>query len=220
MTTIRSQTSGHDSRACAPSEIVSNVTGVILAGGASSRMGSNKALLNIGNQTLIERVFTTMSALFSHVIIVTNTPQLYASLPCRKVADIYPGFGSIAGLQAGLDASSTERIFVVACDMPFLNAELIRMLCRNGNEFDAVVPVNRFGLREPLHALYAKSALNSLQDAIERGDRSILNLLDKLRTNLVPNDQFSSIDGAEESFRNVNTRDEFARVTEMVHFFD
>lgn len=195
---------------------IAGVTGVILAGGASSRMGTNKALLKIGEQTLIERVYATMAALFPAVIIVTNTPDSYASLSCPMVGDIYPSFGSIAGLHAGLCASGTERIFVAACDMPFLNPALIRLLCSCGNDYDAVVPLNSCGLREPLHALYAKSALTPLRQAIEAGDRSILHVLDSMRTRLVSDDEFRSIAGAEESFRNVNTREEFAQVIELM----
>lgn len=203
-------TSGNDSRKLHPdSNTITGVTGVILAGGASRRMGSNKALLKIGGQTLIERVYATMAALFPDVVIVTSTPQTYAFIPCRTVADIYPGAGSIAGLHAGLNASSSGRIFVAACDMPFLNPALIRMLCQNFGEFDAVVPLNSCGLREPLHALYARSALVPLQQAIEQGDKSILHLLDRLQTRLVTNDDVRLIEGAEESFRNVNTREEF-----------
>lgn len=192
---------------------IPGVTGVILAGGASSRMGRNKALLKIGGQFLVERVYAGIAALFHDVILVTNTPDIYAFIPCPKVLDIYPGAGSIAGLHAGLDASGTEHIFAVACDMPFLNAELIRFLCNDAEEYDAVVPVDRSGRLEPLHALYAKTALIAMQESIELGDRSIVNLLDRVTTRMVPNDLFQYIPGAEESFRNLNTPEEYVEVT-------
>ena len=200
----REQKPGHDA--------IAGVTGVILAGGASRRMGKNKALLKIGESLLIEKVYATMAALFHDVILVTNTPDAYAFIPCRAVPDVYPGAGSIAGLHAGLNASGTGRIFVAACDMPFLNADLIRLLCQNAEEYDAVVPLNRSGRREPLHALYAKSALGAMEQAILSGDKSIVKLLDRLTTRFVTNDLFCSIPGAEESFRNLNTPAEFAEV--------
>ena len=205
-----------NARKLIPGDKISDVTGVILAGGVSRRMGRNKALMKIGNQALIERVYATMAALFPDIIIVTNTPELYEFLPCRKIADIYPGAGSIAGLHAGLSASSTERVFVAACDMPFLNPELIHLLFYNCKDYDAVVPLNSTGLLEPLHAFYAKSVLHATQQAIERGDKSILNLLDTLRTKIIASDLFKVISGAEESFRNLNTPDDFARVTELL----
>ncbi|HEY3306928.1 MAG TPA: formate dehydrogenase accessory sulfurtransferase FdhD [Desulfuromonadaceae bacterium] len=191
---------------------IEGITGVILAGGASRRMGNNKSLLLFGDKPLIEVVYRTLAALFHQVIIVTNTPEDYAFLPCRKVADIYPGAGAIAGLHAGLAASPTERIFVTACDMPFLNPDLIRQLCNDSDGVDAVVPVNGEGLREPLHAVYASSVAKAVQQVIERGDKSILLLLDQIRTRLVAPEAFRSIIAAEESFRNVNTPEEYSRL--------
>lgn len=188
---------------------IEGVTGVILAGGASRRMGTNKALLKMGDTPLIEGVYRTLAALFHEVIIVTNTPEEYAFIPCRKVADIYPGFGAIAGLHAGLAASRTERVFVAACDMPFLNPDLIRQLCNSSAEVDAVVPLNGEGLREPLHAVYARSAAETARQVIEQDEKSILIVLDRIRTRLVTPEALRSISAAEESFRNVNTPEEY-----------
>lgn len=194
---------------------IPGITGVILAGGASRRMGTNKALLDVGGTPLIERVYHTMSTLFEEVTLVTNVPEKFAFLPCRTLADSYPGAGSIAGLHAGLAASGTERIFVVACDMPSLNPDLIRLLCSTDNDSDAVVPVNREGLREPLHAVYNRSILPVLQQAVERGEKSILDLLDKIRTTLVTGEAYRGIAAAEESFRNINTPEEYQTVREL-----
>lgn len=196
--------------------VIPGVTGVILAGGASSRMGKNKALLKIGDLLLIEMVYSSIAALFADVIIVTNTPDIYAFIPCPKVPDIYPGAGSIAGLHAGLHASGTDRVFVVACDMPFLNADLIRFLCQSAEGYDAVVPLDQSGRPEPLHALYAKSALIAMQQAIECGDKKIIKLLGRMATRMVPNDLFQNIPGADKSFRNLNTPEEYDEVSESM----
>ncbi|MBT1070496.1 formate dehydrogenase accessory sulfurtransferase FdhD [Pelotalea chapellei] len=193
---------------------ITGITGVILAGGASRRMGSNKALLKIDDCTLIEKVYHVMNKLFKEVLLVTNTPEEFAFLPCRTVADSYPGAGSIAGLHAGLAASPTDRIFVVACDMPLLNPELIRLLCTVPHESAAVVPLNREGLREPLHALYDRSILALLQQMIEQDDKCILDLLDKVGATQVPWESYQCIAGAEESFRNVNTPEEYEAIKE------
>ena len=192
---------------------IEGVTAAILAGGESRRMGRNKALLKVGDSPIIESVYRTLAALFHEVILVTNTPGEYAFMNCRKVADIHPGSGSIAGLHAGLAASGTERVFVAACDMPYLNPDLIRLLCSSSLQGDAVVPVNGDGLREPLHAVYATSVLDELQKSIERDDKSILNLLDRIHTTLVTPEAFRSIPGAEKSFCNVNTPEEYDRIT-------
>ncbi len=192
---------------------IEGVTGVILAGGESSRMGRNKALMEVEGHTIITRSYRTLASLFHEVIVVTNTPEAYDFLPCRKVADLHPGVGSIAGLEAGLAASSTEMIFVSACDMPFLSPDLIRLLCRASGNCDAVVPLNSEGLREPLHAVYRKTALDVMRSVIGNGEKSILQVLDSVNTKLVQQEAFSSISGALDSFSNVNTPDEYEKIT-------
>jgi FdhD protein len=106
--------------------VIAGVTGVILAGGASSRMGSNKALLPYRGGVFVEAIFRQLRRLFPEVLLVTNSPEQYQFLPCRKVPDIFPGHGALAGIHAGLHHSSTDAIFVVACDMPYLNTALVR----------------------------------------------------------------------------------------------
>jgi len=195
---------------------IDGVTGVILAGGVSSRMGANKALLKIGNTPLIETIYRKLCRIFRDVIIITNTPGEYAFIPCRTAPDIFPDVGSIAGLHSGLVNSSTERIFVVACDMPLLNAELIRRLCAVDGEWDAVVPVNDAGYLEPLHAIYARSSLDGIQEALDQGNKSILLLFDRIRIRKVEWEEISGIEGAAESFRNVNTPEDFGAITKRL----
>lgn len=190
------------------------ITGVILAGGASSRMGRNKALLMVDGMPLIEKIHRTMAQLFRDVVLVTNTPEVYAFLPCRTVEDIYPGFGSIAGLHAGLAASSEEWIFVTACDAPFINPDVIRMLSAASAGYDAVVPISKGG-KEPLHALYGRRCLTEVEQVIRQGDRQLLILLDRVRTRYVTPEELASIPGAELSFCNVNTPDEYAAMVGM-----
>ncbi len=194
---------------------IQGMTGVILAGGASRRMGRNKAMLKLHDIPLIEKVYRTMATLFSDIVIVTNTPEEYAFIPCRKTPDLYPGAGSIAGLHAGMAASNTGRIFVAACDMPFLNAGLIRMLCSHDMEAEAVVPLNSEGFFEPLHAVYAVSVMDTARDVIENGDKSILILLNRIRTVLIPYEEICSIPGAKDSFRNINTPEEFRMAQDL-----
>jgi len=189
---------------------IEGVSAAILAGGASSRMGTNKALLTVDGVPIISRSYEILARLFHEVIIVTNTPEDYAFLPCRKVPDIHPGLGSIGGLQSALAHSTSSRTFVTACDMPYLDAGLIRLLCTIDETADAVVPLNKEELREPLHAVYSKSALPTIENIIATGDKSILIVLDRVKTRVLELDE---IDGTE-SFRNVNTPEEYQRLTE------
>ena len=190
---------------------INGITAAILAGGSSSRMGSNKALLTVEGSPLIERIYHTMARLFREVVLVTNTPEEYAFLPCVMVSDRYPDAGPLAGLHAALMAAAGNRIFMTACDTPFLNPDVIRMICSVVGEYDAVVPISRSGM-EPLQALYGRRCLAVVEQALEQGDRKLLNLLDRVRTRFVTPEELAAIPGAELSFCNVNTPEEYERL--------
>ena len=133
--------------AAAAEERIPGVTGVILAGGPSTRMGSDKALLPYQGGRFIEAIHRRMEELFDEVIVATGETGRYDFLPCRRVTDLYPGMGALAGIHAALRASGSEKIFVVACDMPHLAPDLIRHLCSLAEEADVVVPEGEGGLR-------------------------------------------------------------------------
>ena len=102
-----------------------NITGIILSGGKSSRMGENKSLLKLGPKTVIEHVVELMQSIFSEVILITNTPEEYHFLNIPMYADIYKYKGPIAGIHSGLTHSNTETNFIVSCDIPLLTSEII-----------------------------------------------------------------------------------------------
>src|SRR3954469_4803909 len=103
---------------------------IILSGGKSSRMGTNKALLKINEKTNIKRITDTLKVLFNDIILVTNDPEDYQFLGVKMVSDHYPGQGPLAGVHAGLLASPHETNFVVACDMPFVSVGLAELLVK------------------------------------------------------------------------------------------
>jgi FdhD protein len=189
----------------------SDVAGVILAGGESSRMGRNKALLEVNGERMVEAVYRCMAELFDEILLVTNTPEIYDFIPCRKVADIYPGMGPLGGIQAALASCAAERAFVTACDMPGLNPRLIRELGRLPGGVDAVIPETSSGL-EPLHAVYAKSGLPRMEKMLQEGERSILTFIDRAKIRLVPRDRVAALDPDYASFRNVNTPEDYQRL--------
>jgi molybdopterin-guanine dinucleotide biosynthesis protein A len=168
--------------------LAAGVTAVILAGGGSTRMKSNKALLPYSGELFIERIYRQLAAIFSDVILVTNTPELYSFLPCRTVSDIFPGMGSLAGIHAGLSNSETHYIFAVACDMPYLNETLIRRLVVGINGQDVVIPESDGGL-EPLHAVYGKGSLPAMEDALSKGNRKIVDCFDWPKTTVISRDE-------------------------------
>jgi FdhD protein len=194
---------------CPENDKIEDVTGFILAGGASSRMGRNKALLEVDGSPIITRTYRTLASLFHEVIIVTNSPHDYDFLPCRKVPDIYPDCGSIAGLHSALAYSRTANSFVTACDMPFLDPAVIRYLCDIRTEgYDAVIPFSEGG-QEPLHAVYSSICKDIFERAIEHGERKILDILKRVNSRLVTYDELRNVGGQAASFLNVNTPEEF-----------
>ena len=121
---------------------------VVLAGGQSQRMGSNKALLRIDDrETLIERVVNNLKPLSDDIVLVSNAPELYADLPVRQTADLFPGAGPLAGLHAGLQTARHPWSLVVACDMPLVDHRLVRFMILLTQGHDLVVPRWNRGVR-------------------------------------------------------------------------
>jgi FdhD protein len=194
---------------CSGNDKIEGITGVILAGGASSRMGKNKALLEVDGVPMITRTYRVLAGLFHEVLIVTNSPHDYDFLPCQKVPDIYPGYGAIAGLHSALEHSWTPHSFVTACDLPFLDPALIRHLCdlRTENR-DAVVPYSEGG-QEPLYAVYATACKAVFENAIRQGERKILDVLARMDLRTVSCDEVRRVGGGATAFYNVNTPQEY-----------
>lgn len=200
---------GNGSRVPTPRQgRIPGVTGVILAGGESRRMGCDKSLLPLAGARFIERIFRQMSALFDEVLVVTNSPGLYAELPCRKVPDLYPVKGSLTGIHSGLCHAGHDKIFVVACDMPFLCAEVIHRLCARSEAADVVIPRSRRGA-EPLHALYARRCRSAVEALLAAGEKKIVRFFPQVRVCEVPAAAFADCDPQGSSFRNINTPQEY-----------
>jgi FdhD protein len=187
---------------------IPGITGVILAGGESRRMGSDKALLALRGARFIDHVYRCMASLFDEVLIVTNSPGLYQDIPCRKVADLYHAQGSLAGIHSGLCHASNQRIFIAACDMPFLSAGLIEELCRRATDADVVIPSTGSGL-EPLHAIYHKACLGAINGTLLAGQRRIIDFFSAVRVQTVPYDELAPFDPQRLSLRNINTPEEY-----------
>lgn len=184
------------------------VTGVILAGGESRRMGSNKALLPYRGGRFIEAIHRQLSELFDEVILVTNNPEQYAFLPCRKVPDLFPGMGALAGIHSGLAHSAGPAIFAVACDMPYLNADLIRHLAGRADEGGVLIPESPRGL-EPLHAVYGKGCLAAIEATLLSGERRIVSFFHRSNVNRMNAEEVARVDPEFGSFRNINTPEEY-----------
>jgi molybdopterin-guanine dinucleotide biosynthesis protein A len=186
-----------------PPDLIRDVTGVILAGGKSTRFGKNKSFIRVDGIPLIERVVTSMASVFENRLLVTNSPEEYAYLGVPMVQDLIKGIGSLGGIYTGLETISNETGFFVACDMPFLDTRLIRHMAGLISGYDAVVP--RIGrMVEPLHAVYAKSSIGPLEEVIRLGLRQILELFSRVNVRYVEEDMIRSFSYDLRCFANVN----------------
>lgn len=152
---------------------------IILSGGKSSRMGTNKALLKLNEKTTIERMVDILKVYFDDIILVTNDKDSYQFLGVKMVSDHYPGKGPLAGFHAGLKASAYDVNFIVACDMPFISGELASTLVKKIDHYDAVVPVIN-GKMQTLCAVFQKNCVNKIEECIENGRLPIKKLLEHL----------------------------------------
>jgi molybdopterin-guanine dinucleotide biosynthesis protein A len=187
------------------------LTGVIQAGGRSVRMGGEpKALMEVGGRRIIERVAHVLGQVTDDLLLVTNTPALYAWMGLPMVPDVFPDGGSLGGIYSGLAAAPGEAAFTVACDMPFLSPAVARLVTSRAPEADVVVP--RTGLHyETLHACYARACLDPMARRLRAGELKITGFWDEVRVLTIPEEEIARLDDPAVVFSNVNTPDELER---------
>ena len=187
------------------------VTGVIQAGGKSTRMGGQpKALLQLGGRRIIERVLDAVAPVVDDVLIVTNTPELYGFLGVPMIADVHPDHGSLGGIFSGLAAARGAAALTVACDMPFLHREVARLLVSRAGEGDVVIP--RVGEQlQTLHAVYGKACLPAIEARLQAGQFKIVGFFDRVRVVEVDEADVARHRAPEVVFMNVNTPEDLAR---------
>ena len=192
------------------------VTGVIQAGGKSTRMGgSPKALLRLGPSRIIERVVDAITPVVDDLLLVTNTPEVYAFLGLPMVSDVYPDHGSLGGIYSGLRAASGGAVFTVACDMPFLRPDVARLVIDRAGEGDVVIP--RVGDQlETMHALYAKPCLGPIEARLQAGRLKITGFFEDVRVVEVGEDEVARLADPTLVFMNVNTPEELERARRLV----
>jgi molybdopterin-guanine dinucleotide biosynthesis protein A len=180
-----------------------DVAGVILAGGKSRRYGENKALVAVNGVPLIERVANVLGSIFHRVVLVTNSPDEYKHLHLPMFEDMVKGLGPLGGILTGLSVIKEEAGFLVACDMPFLNAALIRHMSQMRGTFHAVVPRIRGDL-ETLHALYNTKCLPIIWRFIHAGEYQVFRFFQEVTVRYVEEDEIRSHDPDLRSFININ----------------
>jgi molybdopterin-guanine dinucleotide biosynthesis protein A len=179
----------------------------ILAGGASSRMGTDKSQLLIERQTFADRIAETLSQVADSVTLVGGRGE---NSSLARVADVYPQWGALGGIHAALAACKSDWAIVVACDLPFVTAELFSFLAAERLDHDAVVPVQQDRRPQPLAALYrVDPCLQRATALIDAGHRRPLDLLDAVNTRWVEFNQLTNLAQADRFFANINTPSDY-----------
>jgi len=206
-----------------------DVEGFILSGGQSRRMGTDKSRLVLNGESFLARIAAELAVVTSSVTIVGKTADTLAAdgmpavpeqttpageLTVRCVPDVYPHWGALGGVHAALAACSASWALVVACDFPFVTSELFASLARGREAFEAVAPIQQDGIPQPLCSLYrVEPCLRLAEQLIKSGERKPIALLQSVRTRWVSFSELSKIPGADSFFDNINTPEDFARVS-------
>jgi len=177
--------------------------------------GRPKALMELGGRRIIDRVVEVLRAATPDVLLVTNTPELYAALGLPMVADVFPDHGSLGGIYSGLKAAAGDAAFTVACDMPFLMPEVARLVIDRAGLADVVVP--KIGEQfETLHACYAKACLGPMESRLREGRLKIVGFFDEVRVLAIAEAEVARFREPAVVFMNVNTPEELARARELM----
>ena len=182
------------------------VAGVILAGGLSSRFGSNKAFSRFDGERLVQRLCKTVAAATDRVMLITNTPEDYAFLGLESRQDLVPRCGPIGGIYTALRTANAPLCLCVACDMPFIRPEFLEYMVGQAPGYDVVVPMHD-GREEPLCALYRVACIPSIEERIRARRYKITGFFESVRVlRLSPGDAGVH---DEDMFFNINNRTDY-----------
>lgn len=187
---------------------VTGLSAVILAGGKSSRMNTNKAMLHLHGKPLIQTIIERLQPVFAEIIISSNDPDLYRQFGLSVVQDIYPNRGPLAGIHAGLQNMSNDKAFFIACDMPFFEPRVAVDLLLKLQSFQIAVPKHGSYL-EPLHAAYRKDCLPAIEQVLQSECPKITSVFKLLRVFYYDCRHNQGYDW-ERIFCNINTPNDFS----------
>ena len=191
------------------------MTSIVLAGGKSIRLGWEKALEKIGGQPLIQQVIGRLSSLGNEIIVVTSQFNTLPALGVKQVTDIYPDKGPLGGIYSGLRAAPCFYCLVVGCDMPLLNVALLRYIMELSPGFDVVIP--RVGSNvEPLHAVYSKNCLATIEAALKQDRLQIQGFFHQVKVRYVEDAELKKFDPEHLSFFNINSESDLKRARALL----
>jgi len=176
-------------------------------------MGRNKSFIKIHGERIIDRTVAIFNQLFDDVLLVTNTPLDYLDLDVRIVTDLIPGKGSLGGIYTGLFFSPSPEAFFVGCDMPFLDSKVIAYFLSLAETADIVVQRSE-GYWEPLHAVYSRKFIKSIERLMEQGDLQIIKAYKWVKVREVKREELEPLDPGLQSLLNINTPEDLERIRE------
>jgi molybdopterin-guanine dinucleotide biosynthesis protein A len=191
---------------------VKNIAGVVLAGGKNSRYnGFDKSFLKKGNSTFIEHTISTFRELFHEIIIITNQPETYNFIEAIKSQDLIKDIGPLGGIYTALKVTTQPAIFVVSCDMPYLDHTMIKQLTKefDTTTHDILMPCVE-GDIEPLHAIYSTSIISAIEKNIKEKKFAIRDVFPLVRIKYV---DLPSTPSNKKYFTNVNSPADFEQLS-------
>lgn len=200
--------------------VETNFTGVILAGGKSTRFGTDKAFIPIGDKYLIELILSQLQSKFKNIIISSNKPEMFKQLEVPVIKDVFQNFGPLGGIHSALVHSPTEFCFITACDMPFINLDMVEYLLNYYPKKEVLVPFAE-GRIQPLFAVYRKSLIPKIEEVLAGKYESKYLALH----NFIKLVESEVVDVAKEkfytplTFYNINTIEDFEKVQNLLKEF-
>jgi molybdenum cofactor guanylyltransferase len=190
-----------------------SLSACIIAGGRSSRFGSDKALYPYRGRPLIEWVIEAVRPAIPEIFIAADDAERFAYLGLPCYPDEIPGMGSLGGVYTALRRAGTGRVFVVACDMPSLSTDLVRHMAALSTAFDVTVPLVR-GEFEPLHAVYARPCIGHVEKCIHEGRRRIISFFEHVSVRSVTEEEIRRYGEPDRLFMNINYPEDTGNVKE------
>ena len=193
------------------------MTGLIIAGGKSRRLGIDKRFLDIGGRPCIQRVLDAYRGIFDEILIVADATEPFQSLGVRVVVDLVPGRATLGGLYTGLHFAAREQVFAAASDMPWLSPRTIQVVLAQAGRGDIVIP-DVGGKLQPMHAVYSKACLPVLKSLVESDRLKVQDLCGRpeLTVHRIPESAFATVDPELRSFFNINTPDDLAKAKQWL----
>lgn len=192
--------------------MTNNFTGIILAGGKNTRMGENKAFLEINGERLIDKTMDIFKRIFADIVIVTNDPLSYIEFSgAAIVTDIYKEKGPLGGIYTGLFYSKNNYAFVCPCDMPFLNKDFVEYLLAQTEKYDVIVPKTAEGY-QPLHAVYSRNCLPSIKRLLLMNKLKITGFYRDMRVLAISEERIRPFNEEGHLFLNLNTPGDMEKI--------